>query len=226
MQPIARLYGRLTHGLTPWRKRGDASHMNFLFPYHSKMITHWSETWRSSEDWLLDIEKKMISLKTRVCRGGDFDQWDIKARTGLFTVARGLLAVEEHGSGKQFLKFKTTTKLSAAGLIAISILLITATLAAIDGAAPVTIIFACLALVVFLESMQGTAFVMNSFHKAVNSLEPGYKIIIEQPIEDVEKQKVDENEYATNGGVPLILINAIAQTKQVHTQHLQQENLS
>lgn len=106
IQPIARLYGRFANGLTPWRKRGAGFSSAFLFVFGSRTFTHWSEEWRSAEDWLKDIEKKLVQLKTRVKRGGDFDVWDLQVRIGLFSKSRGLLVIEEHGGGKQFLKFK------------------------------------------------------------------------------------------------------------------------
>jgi hypothetical protein len=41
-----------------------------------------------------------------VFHGGDFDTWDLELRGGLFGGVRIQLVVEEHGGGKQFLKFR------------------------------------------------------------------------------------------------------------------------
>ncbi|MEO5581282.1 MAG: glycosyltransferase [Saprospiraceae bacterium] len=107
IQPIARLSGRLKHGLTPWRKRGAGIHLNDFYCFTSKIFTHWSEeNWKSPEAWLEMIHQNLVSLGIRVQRGGDFDRWDIQVRSGWFTKARGLLVIEEHGAQKQYLKFK------------------------------------------------------------------------------------------------------------------------
>jgi hypothetical protein len=45
-----------------------------------------------------------LDLPTR--RGGDFDKWDPEIQTGVFGSARTLMAVEEHGVGKQFARFR------------------------------------------------------------------------------------------------------------------------
>src|SRR3970282_517186 len=36
--------------------------------------------------------------------GGDFDPWDLHVRGGLLGAARGLVAVEEHGGGRQMIR--------------------------------------------------------------------------------------------------------------------------
>jgi O-antigen biosynthesis protein len=69
IQPIARLSGRIKHGLTPWRRRGAGITREALFTLRSKTFLHWSEEWRSMEDWLTEIEKNLIHLKSRIKRG-------------------------------------------------------------------------------------------------------------------------------------------------------------
>lgn len=116
IQPVARLYGRFQHGLTPWRKRGAGFSSSFLFPFLPRVFTHWSEEWREAEQWLGDIEQNLLGLKVRVKRGGEFDNWDIKAKNGLFAHSRALLAIEEHGGAKQYLRLKCRTSVSEGGL--------------------------------------------------------------------------------------------------------------
>ena len=106
IQPVARLYGRLMNGLTPWRKRGAGIKPEFIFAFKSRIFNHWTENWRSSEEWLTAIEKNILELKNRVRRGGAFDDWDIEVRNGIFGKCRSLLTTEEHGMGKQYLKLK------------------------------------------------------------------------------------------------------------------------
>ena len=133
VQPIARLRGRLIHGLTPWRIRGakpTLKHLTFLKP---RTLFHWSEgDWKANETWLEEIEKNIIGLKARVRRGGEFDKWDIKTKNGLFSSAKGVLTVEEHGANKQYIKFKYWGKYSISGLLLIAALISITTFAALD----------------------------------------------------------------------------------------------
>ena len=105
VQPIARLRGRLQHGLTPWRRRGADFHVNHVLPF--QRFVHWSESWRASEDYLSEIEQQVILHKSRVKRGSDYDRWDLEIRNGFFGGVRCLMSVEEHGAGKQYVRFKS-----------------------------------------------------------------------------------------------------------------------
>jgi hypothetical protein len=112
VQPMARLHGRIKNGLTPWRKRGAGFNKRYLFNFGTTTFTHWSETWHSSEEWLTRLERSLVRLKARAKRGGEFDNWDLQTSTGLFTKYRSLLAIEEHGANKQYLRLKTRLKVS------------------------------------------------------------------------------------------------------------------
>jgi hypothetical protein len=46
-----------------------------------------------------------------VC-GADFDRWDLEVRGGLFGVARVLTTVEEHGGGRQLVRFRIWPRVS------------------------------------------------------------------------------------------------------------------
>jgi O-antigen biosynthesis protein len=102
LQPAARLGGRLRQGLTPWRQRGDLR----LAPPWPRHRWIWSELWRSSADWLGSIEDGARQSSTAVHRGGEYDRWDLEARVGALGSARLRLAVEEHGQGRQLLRFR------------------------------------------------------------------------------------------------------------------------
>ena len=104
MQPQARLIGRLKHGLSPWRKRtGSTSPAGLPLPRNVKV---WSETLRTNETWLSDIENELRVETVPVRRGGNFDTWDLEVRGGLFGKGRLVMAIEEHGCGKQLAHFR------------------------------------------------------------------------------------------------------------------------
>ncbi|MEO6733907.1 MAG: glycosyltransferase [Ferruginibacter sp.] len=123
IQPVARLYGRLKHGLTPWRKRGHKFSRQFLFALRPQVFTHWSEKWRPIEEWLMIIEKNLITAKIRVQRGGDFDRWDLQIRNGIVSVNRAALTIEEHGGGRQFVRLKAATQPSRSNIMLTTFLL-------------------------------------------------------------------------------------------------------
>jgi O-antigen biosynthesis protein len=114
-QPLVRLWGRIRLGLTPWR-RCEVTGVSAPWPW-PKTFNLWSETWRSSIDWLESLEASIKALRTVVMRGGDYDRWDLELRGGLLGSVRVLMAVEEHGGGKQLVRFRTWPKCTAAGII-------------------------------------------------------------------------------------------------------------
>jgi hypothetical protein len=101
VQPVARLRGRLGHGLTPWRRHNLARP---VAPVVWKRLL-WSDRWRQPEEWLKDFER-FVLREAVAMRGGDFDPWDLYIRGGLAGGARIHLAVEEHGAGRQLLRWQ------------------------------------------------------------------------------------------------------------------------
>jgi GT2 family glycosyltransferase len=103
LQPAARLWGRLKHGLTPWRRRPTR-----LPQGTPSTTTIWSEIWRAPQDWLTDVNDELAKAGAIAGSGGDYDEWDLRIRGGLLAGARLLMAVEDHESGKQNVRFRTS----------------------------------------------------------------------------------------------------------------------
>jgi glycosyltransferase involved in cell wall biosynthesis len=104
MQPAARLWGRLKHGLTPWRRRPKR-----LPPSApASTTTIWSELWRTPQDWLTDVKEELNKAGAIAVSGGDFDEWDLRVRGGLLAGARMVMAAEDHEGGKQNVRFRTS----------------------------------------------------------------------------------------------------------------------
>jgi GT2 family glycosyltransferase len=103
LQPMARLYGRIGHGLTPWRHRGPHA---FRVPLP---VTHsfWSECWRSTEDCVGAVAAALRAQGSVIRSGGDWDRWDLQLRGGVLGGARLRLAIEEHGAGKQLVRVRS-----------------------------------------------------------------------------------------------------------------------
>ncbi len=102
IQPLARLYGRLDNGLSLWRRRGAAR----LALTTSIRANLWSEQWRPQEHWLEAVEDSLRRAGAVCLRGGSHDRWDLEVRGGLLGRARLLLAVEEHGAGRQLVRVR------------------------------------------------------------------------------------------------------------------------
>jgi hypothetical protein len=105
-QALARLIGRLKHGLSPWRRRGAAAGSD------TAPAQLWSEGWRAPEAWLAALEDALRRRGALVQRGGDSNDWDFHIRGGLLGGVRTRLAVEEHGAGRQLLRLHAAERSS------------------------------------------------------------------------------------------------------------------
>jgi len=102
IQPLARLRGRLDGGLTPWRRRGRGT---VAWP-RAATWSVWTEQRREPHEWLVETEGELRRRGHVVQRGSDWDAWDLEIRTGTLGAARVTLAHEEHGGGRQLVRFR------------------------------------------------------------------------------------------------------------------------
>src|SRR5207248_3613885 len=117
LQPLARLYGRLCHGLTPWRWLSALRADSALALPLPRTHTIWSERWQGPEERLQAIEAALRARGARVHRGGDYDRWDLEVRGGLLGAARTRLAIEEHGAGTQLVRFRSWSRWPTRGVV-------------------------------------------------------------------------------------------------------------
>jgi len=129
LQPLARLLGRLRHGLSPWRSRHDGNTANVV-----RSWSVWRETWHDSQSTLTTILNDLRESGNIARSGGAFDDWDIEVRGGLLGAAQMYMAVEEHGGGRQLLRFRTRPRVSVLSAAALFGLGSMALAAAFDGA--------------------------------------------------------------------------------------------
>jgi hypothetical protein len=102
MQPLARLVGRLSRGLSPLRRRRVRGWERPRV--HTCRI--WTERGRSIEEWLESLEGDLRKAGARVVRGGNYDRWDLEVSCGTLGRVRIATAIEEHGGNKQLARFK------------------------------------------------------------------------------------------------------------------------
>ena len=142
LQPLARLKGRLRHGLTPWRARG-AWRKALPLP---RLFAVWTERWRAGEARLRAIEQSLREGQAFVRRGGDFDRWDLEVRGGLLGSARLLMGVEEHGQGRQMVRARAWPRVPSPALVVAALLAALALAAWVDRAPIAGVLLATLAL--------------------------------------------------------------------------------
>jgi GT2 family glycosyltransferase len=119
MQPLARLRGRWRYGLTPWRW---CSTRGWRWPW-PRTCQLWSEQWQCPLARLQAIEETLRAEGTASVRGGDYDRWDLEVRGGILGAVRLLATTEEHGAGKQLVRFRLWPRFSVPGFALILLLL-------------------------------------------------------------------------------------------------------
>src|SRR5260370_12662661 len=108
LQPVARLSGRLSYGIRPWRLRGKTS----LSGCWTRIEQYWSENWLSVEDVLARVEATLTRGGAILQRGQVWDGWDLSVGCSLLGSAQVLATVEEHGAGKQMFCFRIEPRVS------------------------------------------------------------------------------------------------------------------
>lgn len=128
-QPLARLVGRRWDGGAFFRNTG----WTWFLPF-GKMFSVWTEEWQPAEKRLQALEACLQDARAIVSRGGDYDRWDLHVRGGIFGSARGLLAIEEHGAGRQLVRLKAWPRVSPLGFVSPLVLLSLASWGTLDHA--------------------------------------------------------------------------------------------
>ena len=103
----------------------------------------------------------MKELGAIVKQGGDFDLWDLEMRGGLFGAVRSRMALEEHGGGKQLLRFHTWPVVSSIAFILMPLFAFLSFLAALEQvwmvSASLGIVGVVIMIHVFLDCATATA---------------------------------------------------------------------
>ena len=166
VQPLARLKGRLSHGLTPWRRQGMRNGFQFL-PITMKL---WREKWEDPLETLRELQKRLRKDGAAVTLGNDFDSWDLEVSGGLFGKARLQLVTEEHGAGKQFLRFRVSPMYSRFA-VTLSIPFILVCIAAgIAGAWVTSIASGLIVLLIVARALANIGFATGELHGLLNEL--------------------------------------------------------
>jgi len=164
---VARLWGRLKHGITPWRVRGVRG---FTLPWPQE-LTLWSERWGSAESRLRAIEYSLGLHGATVLRGNDFDRWDLEVQGGLLGAARLRMVIEEHGAGRQLMRFRIYPRASRLGLALTALFGTLTTLAAYDQAILATAFLGCMTALFLGRCLSDPCIGMASMRRAIQEPE-------------------------------------------------------
>jgi GT2 family glycosyltransferase len=165
VQPLARLRGRIRFGLTPWRRRGRWS---FALP-RGMTWSLWSEHGWPSERWLRLLEEQLRVHGAPLLRGGDYDRWDVEVRGGSLGRLRVLVTTEDHGGGKQLVRFRVWPR-AVAGLVVSGVLATLAVLSGLDGGHAACVVLGVLGILAAARAYRETAAAMAEVRGAVDTL--------------------------------------------------------
>jgi hypothetical protein len=129
LQPVARFVGRL--GARPLSSR--RSTMYAIALPRPRTVVVWCEEWSSATQRLHRLEAAMQARGITVLRGGPFERWDLHLKVGWLGGARLRMAVEEHGEGRQLLRFRVWPRWPAATALTSLALLAICAFAVDDG---------------------------------------------------------------------------------------------
>jgi glycosyltransferase involved in cell wall biosynthesis len=166
VQPLARLVGRLRHGLSPWRRREV---QGWAMPW-LRRASIWSEHWRTHEDWLRSVEVDLRKARARVIRGGDYDRWDLEVSNGTLGSVRLMAAVEEHGAGRQLVRFRLAPHCALWVMVVCCFLALLSAAAAAEGARIVTAILGAAALALSVRMISDSGVAMSTILRTLSDI--------------------------------------------------------
>ena len=163
LQPIARLCGRFSGGLHPWRYRRVS---RFVFPT-ARAFNIWSENALPIEERLSKWEVALRANGYTMRRGREFDRWDLEVRVGFFGGAKLWALAEDHGARKQLVRLRIQPTCKTAGWIILAGLIINAALAYFDELWIPTAVLSALALGCAVETTREVGAAVAAFLSVV-----------------------------------------------------------
>jgi GT2 family glycosyltransferase len=171
LQPLARLLGRLPHGLTLWR-RHPGDDYSFPRPWTADI---WATGYQTVEARLQAIEVEQRVQGIVALRGNEYDRWDLEVSGGMFAGARLSMALENHGSGRQLLRVRSWPRCSMTGVVLSVLCGILSISAALDGALTACAVLGGVALLLILRTVEECAFGSFAFLQAIKNIEKAEK---------------------------------------------------
>ena len=158
LQPVARLWGRLRHGLTPWRQRRTRG---WSFPWRRRFSV-WTRQWQALDERLRAVQEGLQQGGASVRLGGDYDRWDLEVRAGLLGGARSLMAIEDTGSGTQLVRTQMWPRVGNGTIFFVVASAMAATLAVAANRFGMAVAPALVALFIMLRTVQECGFAIHA----------------------------------------------------------------
>ena len=162
MQPLARLWGRLVCSVTSWRSRRFSPH----FP-RPRTFQLWGEEWLDATEILRGLESLMRSRGSVVRRGGDYEDWDLEVRGGLFGGVRIRAVYENYGPGKHMLRLRAWPWFSIPGLVSAFLLLVPGIAAALNHAFYPALVLGAMGMAVAVLTVRSGAVALGATYCAL-----------------------------------------------------------
>lgn len=153
LQPLARLYGRFRHGLVACRRRGPAR----LGIPRNRESAFFSRCWIDPLQRLRDLEAKLKGVKACFQRGGDYDPWDFEVFGGSFGGARVLMAIEDQGSGTQYVRSRVWPFFRPVGVVPVILLAAISLIADFQGFSIAAVVLGIIGLLVLYRVLSEAA---------------------------------------------------------------------
>lgn len=172
LQPLARLCGRLRHGLVFWRSNSVSGYA-LPRPWYANI---WTKRSLTVEERLKAIEEFLLGNGAITTHGGDFDRWDLQVRGGLFGSARMFFGLDNHGSGRQLLRVRSWPICSWLGILLVLWLAGLSATAGYAHAWTACLVLGGVAILVAARILQECASATAAFLAAVRKIEREEKI--------------------------------------------------
>ncbi len=132
----------------------------------------WSQQWHAPEKWLQSVEAALRAEGAAVLRGGDYDRWDLEVRGGILGVIRLRMAIEDHGGGRQFARFRWWPRCSPAGLALTLLFAALSGLAVLDQAPAAAAVLGVVALLLAARMLDEGAAATAALERALEHCRP------------------------------------------------------
>ncbi len=204
LQPLARLCGRIRWGLTPWRRRGARGP---ALPWPRQYVL-WSEQWQPPETRLQAVEHAIRAEGAVAPRGGDYDRWDLEVRGGLLGATRLFMATEEHGAGKQLLRFRVWPRCSPLGLMLTLLFAVISIAAGIDHDADGCALTGAIALLLALRAFHECKVAMAVVRRTLQPTEAPDRVVERVPSTPVPSGSSSFGPAFRPDGRPVVYLSA------------------
>ena len=166
-QPLVRLWSRIAFSLTAWRIRRFPT-LSFPWP---RMFGLWSEKWLDGAQVLESLDSMLRSSGAVVRRGGEFDNWDLEIRGGLFGGVRVFAVSENYGRGKNMIRLRSRPWFSISGAGTTLLLLIACLGAGLDRSFYAAAMLGALSIAFGMITFRSGAVAVGAIHRALIKLD-------------------------------------------------------